>query len=54
MRKLNVKFGNSLDEFGAQRFMPFPPNLHLIPNFYEPDNWYWEYRVDGEPDVVGR
>lgn len=54
MTKLNVTFGNSLDAVGAQRFMPFPPNLHLFPNFYEEDNWYWKYRVDGTPDVVRR
>lgn len=52
MPKLNVTMGNSLDENGAQRFMPFPPTLHLIPNF-ETGDWYWQYRFDGSPDVVG-
>lgn len=52
MRKLNITFGDSTDEHKAQRFFPFPPQLHLIPEFYDVDNWYWQYRVDGTPDVV--
>lgn len=43
LQNCGVKAMDSRDQFGRERFHPFPPDLHLIPGAVSKDNWYWEY-----------
>ena len=40
---IGVMVGDSRDEKGKSRFMPFPPITHLTPGRIGSDNWFWDY-----------
>ena len=50
MSKLEVEAGDSRDEEGRARFMPFVPEHHLIPGHIAKDSWYWKYQYYEEED----
>lgn len=41
LENLNVKAGDSRDSQGRNRFFPFDPETHLVPD--RMPNWYWDY-----------
>ncbi|KAH9487856.1 Glycoprotein-N-acetylgalactosamine 3-beta-galactosyltransferase 1 [Bulinus truncatus] len=43
LESVNVATGDSRDELGRERFHPFVPEHHLIPDILPPDMWYWSY-----------
>ena len=43
MEKLEILAGDSRDELGRERFLPFVPEHHLIPGILPKDMWYWSY-----------
>ncbi|KAK7012060.1 glycoprotein-N-acetylgalactosamine 3-beta-galactosyltransferase 1-like isoform X1 [Biomphalaria glabrata] len=43
LQSVNVQAGDSRDELGRERFHPFVPEHHLIPDILPPDMWYWSY-----------
>lgn len=40
---VDVKPGDSRDELERERFHPFVPEHHLIPDILPKDMWYWSY-----------
>ena len=50
MINLRVEAGDSRDSEGRKRFMPFVPELHLIPGYITEDNWYWKYQYYKEEE----
>ncbi|PAA45971.1 hypothetical protein BOX15_Mlig007521g2 [Macrostomum lignano] len=43
LESVGVKVFDSVDELGRERFHPFPPESHLLPNAIPKDNWLWHY-----------
>ncbi|BFY98660.1 hypothetical protein BsWGS_01700 [Bradybaena similaris] len=43
LRNVGVEAGDSRDELGRERFHPFIPEHHLIPDILPKDMWYWSY-----------
>ncbi|KAL3831301.1 hypothetical protein ACJMK2_023071 [Sinanodonta woodiana] len=43
LEKVGVKAGDTRDELQRERFHPFVPEHHLIPDFLPKDMWYWSY-----------
>ena len=51
MQNMGVKAGDTRDELGRQRFHPFSPEYHLIPDIIPSDNWFWRYDFYKTPVV---
>ncbi|CAH1789542.1 unnamed protein product [Owenia fusiformis] len=43
LENVDVKIKDSRDSSGRERFHPFIPEHHLIPDFIPKDNWYFSY-----------
>jgi len=43
LENAGVVAGDSRDELGRDKFMPFVPEHHLIPEHMPKDMWYWSY-----------
>ncbi|CAG5132784.1 unnamed protein product [Candidula unifasciata] len=43
LHNVGVEAGDTRDELGRERFHPFIPEHHLIPDILPKDMWYWSY-----------
>ena len=43
LESVDVIAGDTRDELGRERFLPFIPEHHLIPDILPKDMWYWSY-----------
>ncbi|XP_064648226.1 glycoprotein-N-acetylgalactosamine 3-beta-galactosyltransferase 1-like isoform X2 [Lineus longissimus] len=43
MQRVGVKAGDSRDDLGRERFHPFKPEHHLIPDALPKNFWYWSW-----------
>lgn len=53
LENLGVKAGDTRDELGRERFHPFVPEHHLIPDILPKDMWYWSYSYYPAKQVCG-
>ena len=49
---VNVNPGDSRDELERERFHPFIPEHHLIPDILPKDMWYWSYNFHPAKQVM--
>ena len=52
MQNIGVVPVDSRDKLGRERFLPFLPEHHLIPNLIPKDNWYWQYNYYPAREVM--
>ena len=43
LANINISAGDSRDELGRYRFLPLPPEAHLIPKNMRAVSWWSEY-----------
>ena len=43
LEAVDVYAGDSRDELGRTRFLPFEPRYFMNPNSYDRSFWYWKY-----------